>query len=403
MHTKPTAMEPIFPGQQERLLELAFQVIKVSARTAGHVHPLLFQEIKELLRITNSYYSNLIEGHSTHPIDIERAMRQDYSGEPAKRALQQESLAHISVQKVIEQRLKNEPALDIADESFIRWIHEAFYQLMPDEFCYVEDRESQQRIQIIPGELRDRPVIVGLHVAPEASTLPRFLDRFHQAYRLDSQHGGERRLIAAAAAHHRLGWIHPFLDGNGRVMRLFTDAYLYKAGIEGYGLWSVSRGLARNIDSYKSGLARADMPRQGDLDGRGNLSSKGLLSFCEFFLKSCLDQTEYMSTMLRLDQLAARIKGYIDLRSRGLAPGIAGHEKLNEQSAGILLAVLLHGELPRGEAGKASGYAERKASLLIKQLLEEGLLRSDSPKGTVRLGIPAHATNYLFPDMIPAY
>lgn len=402
MHTQPSAMEPMLPDRQEALLNLAFNITKVSARTAGHIHPLVFHEIVKMLRVINSYYSNLIEGHSTHPIDIERAMKQDYSGEPAKRALQEESLAHITVQKAIEQRLLTEPGLDITSEAFIRWVHESFYRLMPDEFRYVEDPKTRQRLEVVPGALREQPVIVGLHVAPEPSALSHFLTRFHQAYRLDCHHGGEQRLIAAAAAHHRLGWIHPFLDGNGRVMRLFTDTYLHKAGLEGYGLWTVSRGLARNVARYKAQLAGADAQRQGDLDGRGNLSMKGLWAFCEFFLQTCLDQAEYMSDMLRLDQLASRIKGYIDLRARGLAPGTEGYGKLNEQSIGILHAVLLHGELPRGEAGEASGYAERKGSQLIKQLLEEGLLRSDSPKGPVRLGFPAHATAYLFPDMIPA-
>jgi len=401
MYTQPSAMEPMLPGSQAELQELAFQIIKVSARAAGHVHPLVFREVSGMLQIINSYYSNLIEGHSTHPIEIERAMRQDYSGEPAKRALQEESLAHISVQQAIEHRLEEEPGLEITDEAFLCWIHEAFYELMPEDYRYVEDPDSGERFEVIPGALRERAVIVGRHVAPEASALARFLERFHQAYRLDRQHGGEQRLLAAAAAHHRLGWIHPFLDGNGRVMRLFTDTYLRKAGIEGYGLWTISRGLARNIDQYKAGLAGADMQREGDLDGRGNLSLQGLTAFCRFFLQTSLDQAEYMAGMLRLDQLAARIKGYIDLRSRGLAPGPKGHEELNQQSAGILLAVLLHGELPRGEAGKASGYAERKAGLLLKQLLEEGLLRSDSPKGPIRLGFPAHAMAYLFPGLVP--
>jgi Fic family protein len=394
-------MEPMLPGSQAELQELAFRIIKVSARAAGHVHPLVFREVSGMLQIINSYYSNLIEGHSTHPIEIERAMRQDYSGEPAKRALQEESLAHISVQQAIERRLEEEPELEITDEAFLRWIHETFYRLMPEEYRYVKDQESGESFEVIPGALRERAVIVGRHVAPEASALARFLERFHQAYRLDRQYGGEQRLIAAAAAHHRLGWIHPFLDGNGRVMRLFTDTYLRKAGIDGYGLWTISRGLARHIDQYRAGLARADVQREGDLDGRGNLSLQGLTAFCRFFLQTCLDQAEYMAGMLRLDQLAARIKSYIDLRSRGLALGPTGQEELNQQSAGILLAVLLHGELPRGEAGKASGYAERKAGLLLKQLLKEGLLRSESPKGPVRLGLPAHAVAYLFPGLVP--
>lgn len=353
-----------------------------------------------MLRVINSYYSNLIEGHTTHPIDIERAMRQDYSGEPAKRALQDESLAHIEVQKAIEHRLESEPDLDLAYSEFIRWVHAQFYQRMPAVFRYVSHPRTGDRLEVIAGAFREVPVEVGLHIAPDAAALPQFMKRFHVAYRLDQHAGGEQRLIVAAAAHHRLGWIHPFLDGNGRVMRLFTDAYLHKTGLEGYGLWNLSRGLARNIETYKARLAQADAQRQGDYDGRCNLSMQGLRDFCAFFLGVCLDQAEYMSEMLRLEKLAERIQGYVDLRVRSLAPAPDDVEKLDATAVSVLHAVLLHGELRRGEAGQDSGFAERKASLVIRQLVSEGLLRSDTPKCPVRLGFPAHVTPYLFPDLI---
>ncbi len=42
----------------------------------------------------NCYYSNLIEGHDTHPVDIERALRHDYSDDPRTRNLQLEAAAH---------------------------------------------------------------------------------------------------------------------------------------------------------------------------------------------------------------------------------------------------------------------------------------------------------------------
>ncbi|MGI4742086.1 MAG: Fic family protein [Janthinobacterium lividum] len=50
------------------------------------------------------------------------------------------------------------------------------------------------------------------------------------------------RIVAIGAAHHRLAWLHPFLDGNGRVMRLFSDAAFLAEGLDAGGLWSMSRG-----------------------------------------------------------------------------------------------------------------------------------------------------------------
>ena len=114
---------------------------------------------------------------------------------------------------------------------------------------------------------------------------------FERRYRFEGT-GPAARILAMAAAHHRLNYIHPFPDGNGRVSRLMSHAMALKAGIGAHGLWSVSRGLARGLDSrreYKEWMDRADTPRQGDPDAPGNLSRSALVDFTLWFLKVCLD------------------------------------------------------------------------------------------------------------------
>ena len=54
--------------------------------------------LADLVRAMNCYYSNLIEGHDTHPVEIERALKDDYSTDPKKRNLQLEATAHVAVQ-----------------------------------------------------------------------------------------------------------------------------------------------------------------------------------------------------------------------------------------------------------------------------------------------------------------
>jgi Fic family protein len=95
-----------------------------------------------------------------------------------------------------------------------------------------------------------------------------------------------------------MAWIHPFIDGNGRACRLQTHCALWP--VNG-GLWSVSRGLARRRDEYYERLDAADAPRQGDLDGRGNLSEKELRRWCEWFVGICEDQVSFMTRMFHLD------------------------------------------------------------------------------------------------------
>src|SRR5581483_6853412 len=116
-------------------------------------------------------------------------------------------------------------------------------------------------------------------------------------YRFD-RFGASAPIVAIAAAHHRFNYIHPFPDGNGRVSRLMSHAMAHVSGIGAHGLWSISRGLARGIENkteYKRMMDYADTPRQGDLDGRGNLSQRALTEFILWFLRVCLDQVNFMS------------------------------------------------------------------------------------------------------------
>jgi Fic family protein len=159
--------------------------------------------------------------------------------------------------------------------------------------------------------------------------------------------GMSSRIVAMAAAHHRLNYIHPFPDGNGRVSRLMSHAMGHAAGIGAHGLWSVSRGLARGLESrtdYKRMMDFADTPRENDLDGRGNLSQRALTEFVLWFLKVCLDQVRFMSGLFDLDTLVKRLHV---LAERQL--------EMRSHAARLLEEVAIRGEIERGEAGRLTG------------------------------------------------
>ena len=401
MYRQPSEMEPTLPQRAPDLEDLARELFSQSAALGGQLHPITQKAVVELLRLINSYYSNLIEGHSTHPVDIERAMRQVYSADSAKRDLQEESLAHIRCQRLLEARLHEAPKINIADKDFILWLHRIFYEQLPGELKRVKDEKTGQVLEVVPGEIRHQEVRVARHVGVAAENISTFLDRFADVYSSDRQHG-VMPLIAAAASHHRLSWIHPFLDGNGRVARLYTDACFYRLPLRGYGLWNVSRGLARNRDKYMAALSWADAPRRNDYDGRGNLSNETLVAFCRFFLETCLDQVNFMGGLLRLDGLLERIGGYVAMRGARLIPGPAPDSPvLKPEATRMLQEVLLRGELGRGDIIRAAGMAERTGRMLLGQLLDEKILLSDTPKGAVRLSLPTHVAGSLFPDLYP--
>jgi Fic family protein len=185
----------------------------------------------------NCYYSNLIEGHHTHPVDIERALKNDYNQDARKRDLQLEARAHITVQQWIDREgLKGR--LAIAAEGICE-IHRRFCELLPEDLLWLEDPTSKKWVRLIPGELRRSDVLVGRHVAISPGAVPRFLERSAGVY---GTVGKTESIIATAAAHHRLLWIHPFMDGNGRVARLMSHAMMLNS-LDTGAVWSVLAAL----------------------------------------------------------------------------------------------------------------------------------------------------------------
>ncbi len=401
MYTSISQFEPLFPSKSGELEDLAKELVAVSAKLEGRLSPVVLADIRELLRVVNSYYSNLIEGNGTHPIDIERAMSGNYSANSQKRDLQIESQIHIEVQRKISERLQENPAEIITHEIFLCWIHHEFYERLPENLRWAKG-EMEEKVWVEAGKLRERLVKVGHHIPPIAESLNGFLSRFDEAYNPVKMHG-LRPIVALSAAHHRLMWIHPFLDGNGRVARLFTDAFFEKINFEGYGLWNVSRGLARKRDDYRKYLSKADSERENDFDGRGNLSDKTLTEFCEFFLETCLDQAEYMNNLLSLNGFLERLERYVQLRNAGLIVDEKGEKltKLHPYVGKVFSTIAIKGEISRGEVFQIIQMSERTGRTILKNLLEEGLLLSKSEKGLVRLGFPTHAAGYWFPDLYP--
>lgn len=389
--TNPACLEPMLPPEGERHLEdLAFELVTKASSLAGRMSPIVTTAVGELVRSMNCYYSNLIEGHHTRLRDIDRALRQEYATEPKRRKLQLEAVAHIEVQQAIDEG-RDEPA-EPTSIAYTLWLHREFCQRLPEEMSWLEDQGTNRIIRIQPGEFRDGEVAVGRHLPPAASALPAFMEKFEHSYQ-SANLSRVRQVIAIAAAHHRFVWIHPFYDVNGRVARLMSHAILRRIGI-GSALWSVSRGLARNVDRYKSLLMAADQPQRKNSDGTYTLSLPGLIDFCKFYLDVCVDQVEFMGSILAPSELIRRMEIYTEDEVR------AG--RLPKGSFTLLREALLAGEFERGAAPSITGYKERMARNVLSKLLELGLLNSASPKAPVRLGFPVNVIERWFPSLFPA-
>jgi len=381
-----SSMEPMMPKDCRELDDKAVELIEKSSAFAGMLNADVALSVGHLVRSMNCYYSNFIEGHDTHPRDIERALNEDFDTSPEKRDLQKEAKAHIDVQSLID---KGESPANALSKEFALWAHKEFCDRLPESMLWAENPDTGERIPVIPGELRETFVDVGRHRPPGPDELDRYLARFEEAY-MPATHSRIRRVIAVAAAHHRFAWIHPFIDGNGRVARLMSHAYLKQMGI-GSSLWSVSRGMARTAGDYKRLLQAADSPRNGPLDGRGALSEKALTGFCEYFLDICIDQVDFMSRSLNLKSLQVRIERY------------CAHEvALKNLMAGswpLLREALLSGEFKRGMAAEIIGKSPAQARKVLGILTQKGLLVSDTEKGPVQLGLPLDVLDEWMPGL----
>jgi len=383
MYDSPHQFEPtsLNERQLEEVQPLAEGIVLASVKLTSAAHETTRATLRELVRKMNSFYSNRIEGQSTHPRNIERALQNDFSHKPDEARLQRIAMAHIEAEKELEEHLGNGSALR---SSFLIDAHRELYARLDPE-----DRKSDDGEIIIPGELRTREVQVGRHIPPTAASLPAFLKRIDEVY--SPARSWERLLIATACAHHRVAWVHPFLDGNGRATRLQSHCALWKLS---EGLWSPSRGFARSTEAYYAALINADSPRRGDLDGRGNLSALGLLEWVKYFLGICDDQVSYMSKMLALEGIKQRIEALIIFKS-------TQDKAIRREAILPLIHIFGLGPVTRGDFSQMTGLGERSARTLLSRLLADGLLVSDSAYGPVRFGLPLDSLSMLFPYLYP--
>jgi len=384
-------MEPMVPSEESRLLDDdILPLIAEANQLAGRIHPILRDSIGDLVRSMNCYYSNLIEGHDTHPRDIDRALANDFSNEPKERDLQKEAVAHIHVQKLID--TGRDPDAWPASTAYASWLHEEFCSRLPPEMLFATDDKTGERIEIVPGAWRKRDVVVGRHLPPPHEDLPRFMARFDWAYGSPPL-SKTRQIQTVGAVHHRFLWIHPFLDGNGRVARLMSHALYKRLGI-GTSLWSVARGLARDEKQYKALLAYADGPRAGDRDGRGILTERGLIEFCKFFLDRSVDQIRFMSGLLEPTTLLTRMEIHVEEEIRA--------KRLSRGSFAVLREAVMNGEVERAKIPSLTGYEERGARNVTSALVERGMLIASSHRAPLRLAFPADVAERWFPSLYPA-
>ena len=388
--TSKSWLDPILPDAlPPSIIALADALPRKTQFLAGRLPPETAARLRRLLQITNTYYSNLIEGQYTEPADMQKAQ-----AAPVKDRKRLKSLAvdQMAVQALFERTLSQRgpfPWSAMFAPELISTAHDRLFRGASDAERTLSDGSVMQ-----PGALRSitgQNVVVGNHDAPHAFAVDGMLRHLQAGF--GRQTDPRRQLVSSLAYHHRLAWVHPFADGNGRVARLITHLQLVQLGLEPT-LWSLSRGLARQHQDYYRALTMADRPREGGLDGRGQLSQRRYFEFIEFMLQVCNDQVDYMTAAVDPSKLRERVIRAFRFNEKLLQQGI------RPESAPAIIALITQGSLPRNEIKTFTGLTPRPAIDELSRLIKVGLVESRTPKSRiVTPGLPAWFAQDIFPDL----
>ncbi len=387
--------QPLFPEDRvlEPLLEFASELVRECHRLGGQAGGPLLLALRPKLRAMNSYYTNQIEGQHTRPADIERALRKEFDADAALAGKQRVALAHMEVEEQLERKLDGKAPRDLFTSGLVREIHGLLYGRLP-----AGDQVTDEGKRIIPGEFRRNDVVAGRHVAPPYKEVKGLMEGWADRYRRLA--GTEALLIGTACSHHRLTWVHPFIDGNGRSARLHTHLVLHAMGLT-HGLWSPMRGLARTRDQYYARLNNADLSRRNDLDGRGPLSQEELVAFVRYFLEICLDQVRFMQQRLDLPSMKQRLRTLLlHLQEK---PWQVGSEKsmIKLDALEALHYVVMTGPVERSRFIAMTGLGERTGRRVLTSLLDYGVLSAQTPRAPVTFAVPLSSLRFLFPNLWP--
>jgi len=391
---KTASLNPIHPTTGTAWINACSELLVSATRLQEQLPPATRQALAPLLAHMNCYYSNLIEGHRTYPDDVEQAVQSGTAHAEVgdqQDMLVHEAVAHIRAQAEIRARLRNEPAWDPVTAEALAWMHQDFYGHLPAEHRWTATKSGSQRVPIVPGGWRDRPVVVGEHIPPEVARVPEFLARFAEAYRGCTK-PNPFSIATIVASHHRLAWIHPFVDGNGRVARLLTDALVERSGLGADGLWCVGRGFARTLDRYRTLLAGADREREHDTDGRGPRTQAGLDRWCAYVLEVMLDQVRFMHGLIRPADLRQRISTWAERET--------ARDRLHPRAGRLIAEVVLTGSVSRTDAVDILRLTDRYGREQIRILIQQGFVVAGE-REPLRPAFPLHVVPWWFPDLFP--
>ena len=312
-------------------------------RLEGTTPAPVFFQLKHIFHMLESLGSARIEGNHTTLADY---VESRLEAQPATLSDQLREMANIEEAMAFTEE-HFEPGQEVT-EHFLRELHA------------IAVRELEREGDDTPGAYRTGSVKISqsAHLPPEPLLVPQYMSEL-VAF-INRADPPKYDLIKVALAHHRFAWIHPFGNGNGRVVRLLTYALLVKYGFNvktGGRVLNPTAVFCNNRDRYYTMLGQADI---GTHDGRE--------AWCIYVLDGMLDELRKVDRLTDTSYLIDRI----------LTPALhyaRERELLTTQEERVLLATARAGIAKASDLkGAMPGISDAQRTYQIRKLVERRML-----------------------------
>ena len=309
----------------------------------GTTPPLVFLQLKQVFHVLESLASARIEGNHTTLADYVEARVAD--GPARSEQLREIDNIEQAMQQVEDAVHPGEPLA----EHLLRGLHATTVARL--------EREGDRH----PGAYRSGPVRIAQaeHLPPEAVRVPEYMAEL-VAF-INRADAPKYDLMKVALAHHRFAWVHPFGNGNGRVVRLLTYALLIKYGFQVSGMGRLLNPAAvfcADRNRYYTMLGRADAG-----------TDDGLEQWCTYVLTGVRDELN------KVDRLA----DYAHLQAKVLLPAVAyarERQNITAQEEAVLATTIKAGVVKAGDLEAVlPGLNANQRTYQIRKLVESGMLQ----------------------------
>lgn len=342
----------IEPSFDSKLTDLIIELDYLRKKSlSGSTHPKVFFQLKHIFHTLESIGSARIEGNNT---TIAEYIETKLDGEETPTSDIREIQNIEKAMEFVEENILDYPI----NKTFLSELH----KMIVDGLLPPPHGEGDHT----PGLYRNKNLIIqkSNHLPPESFLVDGYMRELFDF--INTEHSPKYDLLKSAIAHHRFVWIHPYGNGNGRAVRLFTYAMLIKNGfnVNVGRIINPTAVFCSNRNNYYDNLAKADTG-----------TKEGILEWCEYVLRGLKEEIE------KIDKLS----DYNYLRSEILIPTInysLERKYITDIESKVLkkvveLQIIQNSDLEEIFKGKAKSEISRQ----IKKLIDKKMLIPEIESG----------------------